>query len=66
MKLCLNCHIAILEPHKEYLWVKKCPICSFSEVEPGKDPLTKVPSLAGLEAVQQASDQWYSDNKKKT
>lgn len=66
MRLCLNCHVAIMEPHKEYLWVRKCPVCSFSEVEPNKDSSTKVPSLAALDAIQQQTEKWFAENSRKT
>lgn len=56
MDTCPECHVAILEPHPELQWWRKCPVCGFCNFNLNKvpaeykqvaaaNPLTKVPHL---------------------
>jgi hypothetical protein len=29
MEICAECHVALLEPHPELVWWKKCPVCGY-------------------------------------
>jgi hypothetical protein len=29
METCSNCNVACLEPHPQFMWWLKCPICGF-------------------------------------
>ncbi len=66
MTICSECHIAVMEPHPELHWWRKCPICGFSallkcEIHPkywafvDRDPLMRdsfTQAIAIIEADQ--------------
>lgn len=59
MIVCTLCKIACLEPHPEFFWWRKCPICAFSclpieslsvenKVKAKKNPLVTRKEAAGI------------------
>lgn len=75
MRICPNCHIAILGPHPTFLFWTKCSICAFSdmpleEMSPVNrllaevSPFTKDPLTTSLEVVESAQAKWWNQNKK--